>query len=92
MHRPRQERLSATDVLDKFHEHFAMSHKGKEYLRAALMFVKESMQEVVRPLLADQSNIHRKSVDPKPRYSTCCEIGNEKLPWVAGKMDDEDGE
>jgi hypothetical protein len=69
-----------------------MSHKGKECLRAALMFVKESVQEVVRPLLVDQSNIYRKPGDLKPRYLTCCKIEDEELPWLMGKEDDEDSE
>lgn len=77
------------DVLERFHQNFAMSSKGKECLRIAVLFVKEAMREIVKPLLVDHSNVNRRAGDAKPRYLTCCEIQDEELPWMVGKVEHE---
>jgi hypothetical protein len=80
------------DVLERFHENFAMSTKGKECLRMAVAFMKKSMQKIVEPLLEDQSQISRRPDDPKPRYLTCSEIEDDELPWLAGRINYDDAD
>ena len=80
------------DVLERFHEHFAMSTKGKECMRMAVTLIKESMQKIVEPLLQDQSQISRRPDGPQPRYLTCSEIEDDELPWLAGRTNYGDGD
>ena len=79
------------DVLERFHAQFAMSAEGKEKLYMAVVFVKDAMRKVVKPLLVDHSLINRRPEGPWPRYLTCCEIADDELPWLAEKSQAEHG-
>ena len=74
--------------VEHFHEFFAMSARGKDCLRIALWLIKDELRELVKPLLVDNSNIHRGPEDAKPGYLTCCEVEDDELPWLVAQDDD----
>lgn len=69
------------EVLERFHESFNMSPRGKACLRAAVAVMKEDFKVTVEELLVDRSLQHRDPNGPQLAYLTCTEILDEELPW-----------
>jgi hypothetical protein len=70
------------DTLDRFHQSFGMSTKGKQCLHVAVEFIKDQLRPIVEELLTDRTQINRRPNERKPTYLTCGEILEEELPWV----------
>ena len=74
------------DTLERFHESFGMSTKGKQCLQVAVDFIKEQLKPIVQTLLEDKTQIERGKTEPRLPYLTCMTVEYEELPWVIRTM------
>ncbi|KAE8454560.1 hypothetical protein EG329_000183 [Mollisiaceae sp. DMI_Dod_QoI] len=79
-------------TLERFHQSFDMSAKGKVCLAAALETIKQDMKPVVKDLLIDRSQATRGPDDPPFDHFTCTEVLDEELPWYEPPVQHKDGD
>lgn len=70
-----------SDSLEKFHQSFDMSAKGRACLVAALEQIKADAKPIVQELLADRSSLTRGVDDLPLDHLTSTEICEEEMPW-----------
>lgn len=71
------------DTLDRFHQSFGMSTKGKQCLQVGVDFIKDQLRPIVEDLLVDRLQLTSTYEEAKEMpYLTCAEILDEELPWV----------
>lgn len=69
------------DTLDRFHEVFSMSTKGKQCLEVALDIIKEHLRPIAGELLFDNLQRIRSPDESLIEYLTCSDIEDNELPW-----------
>ncbi len=69
------------DTLDKLHQSFGMSPKGRQCLANAIEQIKNDVKPIVSELLRDRSQLVRHAADPLLDHLTCTEILDEEMPW-----------
>lgn len=76
-----------SDTLDRFHETFVMSTKGKQCMQAAVDYIKESLRPLVAELTADYTSLTGQgTTEKKLPYLTCAKIRKSEMPWVVRRM------